>query len=154
MRHRENIVSTRFNFLVWIIEVLTGIIILIAALVPGLVQKDRQDKQMGHVFMIYTFVLSTCSPVLYYIGIEAKRVAVMNYVKNMLFDTSSQRTGNVSGMGILKLPGRIIGRSTGYMAVEEDREESMDLKTSKESKDEQNATTITGKEVVLATGQN
>ena len=70
MRKAQNLVTTQFNLLIWFCEVVSGCVVLF----PG-----------SNIFLIlYFFLPSTISPVLYFVGIESNRMAMRNRVMEML----------------------------------------------------------------------
>ena len=61
---RKNLVSTRFNFFIWMTELISGAMVLI----PGRIFK-----------VVYFFVPNFVSPIFYYVGIESKRNAIKGF---------------------------------------------------------------------------
>ena len=71
-RKRKNLVTTKFNLLIWICEVVSGFVVLF----PG-----------SNLFVIlYHFLPSSLSPILYYVGIEAKRKAMKSRFREMIHE--------------------------------------------------------------------
>ena len=66
-RRNRNIVSTQFNFLIWIFET-SGFLVLIP--------KGRI------VYIVYFLLVSCASPFLYYVGIEVNRRALKKRIQN------------------------------------------------------------------------
>ena len=72
VRKTRNLVTTRFNLLIWICEVISGFVVLF----PG-----------SNIFLIlYFFLPSTLSPLMYYMGIEDNRQAMKKHIKEMFLE--------------------------------------------------------------------
>ena len=72
VRKTRNLVTTRYNLLIWICEFISGFVIIF----PG-----------SNVFVIlYFFLPSTLSPIMYYLGIEVNRQAMKKHVKEMFLE--------------------------------------------------------------------
>ena len=77
-RKSKNLVTTRYNLLIWICELLCGLVVFI----PG-----------SNLFLIlYHFLPATLSPVLYFLGIEDNRRAMRSRIKEMMSEL--QKKGN------------------------------------------------------------
>ena len=79
-RKSRNLVTTRYNLIIWICEVLSGLVVFI----PG-----------SNLFLIlYHFFPATLSPVLYFMGIEDNRKAMQIRIKEMIKELRSK--GNLN----------------------------------------------------------
>ena len=71
-RKSRNLVTTRYNLIIWICEVLSGLVVFI----PG-----------SNLFLIlYHSLPATLSPILYFMGIEDNRKAMKARIKEMIME--------------------------------------------------------------------
>ncbi|XP_023343540.1 uncharacterized protein LOC111712997 [Eurytemora carolleeae] len=75
-RLRKNVVSFRFNLLIWLLEAITMIAVIISR---GLIVRlSSEQNQRRLVELVYQFITSVVSPALYFIGIEEFRSSIRN----------------------------------------------------------------------------
>ena len=86
VRKTKNLVTTQFNLLIWIFEVISGFVIIF----PG-----------SNVFVIlYFFLPSTLSPLMYYLGIEVNRKTMKKNIKEMFMEL--KRKGKIENLGVTR----------------------------------------------------
>ena len=79
-RRRRNVVSARFNFLIWLSELI---------IVLPYLNKNRWGENDTSV-VLYLVLDSCCTPLLYYVGIESNRERMTNFLaKKMNWMTNS-----------------------------------------------------------------
>ena len=76
VRIKKNLVTTQFNMIIWICEVLSGFLIFL----PG--------SQV--IVIVFIFIPNSISPVLYYVGIELNRQAMKSHFQELFKE--SKRT--------------------------------------------------------------
>ena len=81
---RKNLVSTRFNFFIWMTEVISGGLVLIPS---------------PEFFIVYFFVPNFVSPMFYYMGMESKRNAIKSYFLQMSKKTKGSPLQAEGGKG-------------------------------------------------------
>ena len=81
---RNNLVSTRFNFFIWMTEVISGGLVLIPS---------------PEFIIVFFFVPNFVSPMFYYMGMESKRNAIKSYFLQMSKKTKVSTVLPAGGKG-------------------------------------------------------
>lgn len=72
-RNKENLVTARFSFLCWLVDVCLHLAVVLLINVP----MNREESGMGsYILATYLVLFSCCSPLLYFMGIRENRKTV------------------------------------------------------------------------------
>ena len=82
MLFRRNLVTCKFNFIIWLTELVSGLVVLI----PG----------SQYVKLFYIVTPNIISPVIYYVGIESNRKALKKHLNELFKESKATKPTKIN----------------------------------------------------------